>query len=205
MRSRGRSPPRNNLKMAFRDSVAQLGLVTPWDDSIQAAANGEWERIALIKGIISQESQWNEKAIRREPQLNDASYGLMQVLLKTAQGIDPTMSPALLLDGPTNIRVGSQYLDSAMARWPILTDAVSAYNGGHPLKQADGSYANQAYVNAVMQYFVYYQNNLEGAAVTGSTDIPAGAPTADSIMSAGGIGMGLAFAAALFLWKRQRA
>ncbi|MEK6943113.1 MAG: N-acetylmuramoyl-L-alanine amidase [Nanoarchaeota archaeon] len=40
----------------------------------------------LTKAIIEKESSWKPDAIRQEPKLNDASYGLMQILGGTAKG-----------------------------------------------------------------------------------------------------------------------
>jgi soluble lytic murein transglycosylase-like protein len=135
--------------------------------------------VALIKAIIGQESQFNPKAYRAEPQINDASRGLMQLLAGTAKALGYSGAADGLYDPTTNIGLGTKYLadllnNAASNGWGIES-AVSAYNAGGSADRAgdgkrstsrkdgttDGSvlapFVNQAYVNAVMKNYQYFQ------------------------------------------------
>src|SRR3954468_198549 len=74
--------------------------------------------VALIKAMIAQESGFRPNAYRAEVAANDASRGLMQLLLATArgEGYDGNAGDATQLTGlfnpSTNIEYGTSYLAS---------------------------------------------------------------------------------------------
>lgn len=81
----------------------------------------------IIISIIAHESHWNSRAISNDK--ND--YGLMQVRARFV-----TISPERLLDGSTNIMVGSAFLDSSVKfctkflnREPLIEESLSCYQG----------------------------------------------------------------------------
>jgi hypothetical protein len=89
--------------------------------------------------IASIESSFDPAAVRQEPRINDASYGLMQVLTKTAAwlnglGYDAFDGTAEALATPE----GSMYFGCAYLHWlrnykgAVQPDGfvVAAYNGG---------------------------------------------------------------------------
>ena len=147
--------------MAFRLSVAQTGLHSPWDDLIYAMAGGDLSTIALIKGIISTESEWNPGAINP----SDPSYGLMQILLGPG-GPFPTVRADDLLDPSTNITLGSTFIMDLLRRYGS-PGAIAAYNAGSPRLNAAGQYVNsrgdtmvQAYVDSVLTYQTWFLNQM---------------------------------------------
>jgi soluble lytic murein transglycosylase-like protein len=88
-----------------------------------------------IKAVITQESSYDPNAYRAEPSINDASYGLMQILYKTAQGLGYAGIPEGLYDPDTNIMLGTKLLSSLRLQWGDNVQAVySAYNSGSGTK-----------------------------------------------------------------------
>jgi len=92
---------------------------------------------AFLKAVIAQESRFNPAASRSEPQLHDASAGLMQILYSTAKdkGYRGTFgSPADLtglFDPAINVEFGARYLRDCLARTSAHANAASMYNGGY--------------------------------------------------------------------------
>lgn len=86
-----------------------------------------------IKAVIMTESSGDPRAYRAEPQINDASYGLMQLLLKTARGLGYVGAADGLYDPAVNIDLGTKLL----AQWrrtqgDDFQAVYSAYNSGKP-------------------------------------------------------------------------
>ena len=124
---------------------------------------------ALIKAVIGAESQFVPSAYRAEPQIGDASYGLMQLLYGTAKLLGYTGATSGLYDPTTNIRLGTRFLadliKTADKRGYSVDSAISAYNAGFSAERpgdgkrtTDGSspFVNQAYVDRVVSYANYY-------------------------------------------------
>lgn len=89
-------------------------------------------RPELIKAIIAAESAFNEKATRGEPQLGDASIGLMQVLYSTAKRLGFPGTITELYRPDANLYNGTKYLDELLKQTGGNVDAaISAYNGGY--------------------------------------------------------------------------
>lgn len=112
--------------MLFPNEDAYDGIIRPMAAQQRVPA-------ALVKAVIAHESRFVPTAIRGEPQLNDASRGLMQLLFATARdelGFNGT--PDALFNPGVNIPLGVRYLakqrDRAGGDW---AGAVSAYNGGY--------------------------------------------------------------------------
>jgi soluble lytic murein transglycosylase-like protein len=141
----------------FRQATADLGLFTVWDDLIRAETDNASEAW-LVKAIIATESAWNPSAVNP----HDPSYGLMQVLLGS-RGPYPDVSADQLLDPSTNIILGTRFLKSLISRYGSTSDAISAYNAGHPLRNLSaGGFTNQDYVDTVQTYWTYYLNASAG-------------------------------------------
>lgn len=91
-----------------------------------------------VLAIIQIESSFDPSAYRAEPQLDDASRGLMQILYKSAQDRGYRGAPDGLYDPATNILYGVRhlvwgyrYLDSKLPGAGVGLDQwVGAYNAG---------------------------------------------------------------------------
>lgn len=143
-----------------------------FDAEILRAANATGVSVAVLKGLIGVESAFKNKAFRAEPQINDASRGLMQILYRTAKAVGYKGTEDGLFDPAMNTLYGAKFLRDLLVKYKNLPDAVASYNMGHPrpaskttptiikiygTPQPDWKYANQPYVNRVMAYIAYYQ------------------------------------------------
>ena len=106
---------------------------TPYFDSIWRWSQTYGVPVAWVEGVIQTESGWNPQAYRAEPQIHDASYGLMQVLYSTARGLGYTGSPDGLFDPDTNIQLGTKLMGQLIAQYgDDILRVYSAYNSGKP-------------------------------------------------------------------------
>lgn len=124
---------------------------------------------ALVKAIIKNESNFNPMAYRHEPHINDTSWGLMQVLLKTAREVsgNKNLTATELIKPEINIDIGTKYIAKQLVRYgQSIKDAIAAYNAGSARKTITGSYINQDYVNKVYSSYVIYKGT---AMLGGST------------------------------------
>lgn len=84
-----------------------------------------------IKAVIEVESSWNPQAFRAEPQIQDASWGLMQILDRTARGLGFAGDPLTLFDPGINIDLGAKLLGQLRSRYgDDFRRIYSAYNSG---------------------------------------------------------------------------
>lgn len=106
-----------------------------YDTAVQAAVSRVRSAVtpSLVKAVIAVESGFNPKAYRAEPHIGDASRGLMQLLFRTATGLQGWQgAPQDLYDPALNVRLGTQYLtDRIRAHGGDVLAGVSAYNNGH--------------------------------------------------------------------------
>lgn len=129
---------------------------------------------ALILSHIKTESAFNPNAYRFESALNTASYGLLQILLTTAQSLDPAATPELLYDPSYNISLGTALMAKNLARYggDISAEAAS-YNAGSAMIGANGEFVNskglnnvQKYVDKILNGYDYYSKWLGNGAQT---------------------------------------
>lgn len=117
------------------------GRLTP-DEAVQLInqVNSE-EGLGLDAGDILAtmivESSLDPTAYRYEIGVNDASYGLMQVLSRTARDMGYSGDPSGLYDPLTGTRIGMRYvrwvqdyLRGRLGRDPSWDEWTSGYNGG---------------------------------------------------------------------------
>ncbi|TAN55364.1 MAG: lytic transglycosylase domain-containing protein [Magnetospirillum sp.] len=104
---------------------------------INAVEFGGWFDPADVLAVIQIESSFQPTAYRAEPQIGDASYGLMQVLYSTASDRGYGGDPAGLFDPEVNIRIGMaqllwswQFLSSRMRAAPSKEQWIGSYNAG---------------------------------------------------------------------------
>jgi len=90
----------------------------------------------LIFATIMIESGGNTNAIRHEPRINDASYGLGQILYGTARGLGFKGTPAELYNPEVNIDLIGKYHRRNMDKYGNLSpqELTTAYNTGSPYK-----------------------------------------------------------------------
>jgi soluble lytic murein transglycosylase-like protein len=117
-----------------------------YDQIIQAASVNYGVAVPLIKAVIMTESSFNPNAYRAEPAINDGSYGLMQLLFRTAVWLgvlpnDPNRANELF-DPVKNIDGGTRYLAKLQAKYENVDDIYAAYNSGAVRKNAAGEYVN---------------------------------------------------------------
>jgi soluble lytic murein transglycosylase-like protein len=136
-----------------------------YDDIITPIAAQVGVPVPLIKGIIAQESGFNPNAtnLSGPDGARGGAFGLMQMTLTTATGMGFSGPDAGLLDPTTNLTLGIHFLsycfEQADGNWAA---AAACYNGGRA--KGDGTFTDQAYVVAVLQYAEQYG----GQAVTSS-------------------------------------
>lgn len=99
----------------------------------------------LIFATIMIESGGDTNAIRNEPRINDASYGLGQILYGTARGIGFRGQPSELFDPETNIDLIGKYHRRNLDHYKNLTpqELTTAYNTGSPYKKALPGHINK--------------------------------------------------------------
>lgn len=131
----------------------------------------------LIDAMIHVESSWNPWAIRYEPKfdylenvakfarqksgaffdtetvMQKCSFGLMQVMGGTARWMGFVGPLPSLLDPEVSIHMGIRVFLRRAVKYPKLEDQVAAYNAGSIIKNLNGSYKNQAYVDKVMEVY----------------------------------------------------
>lgn len=121
---------------------------------------------SMIKAVIAQESAFNPRADREEPQINDRSRGLMQLLERTARALGYAGPIDGLYDPARNIEFGTKLLAEnhrqARGNWDV---ALSAYNAGFSSirpwdakRTPQGDMINKDYVARVQgnrTYFTY--------------------------------------------------
>ena len=138
-----------------------LGVVRVTPESLEslvvAMANKYGVDPNFVKATIKQESNWDVNASRYEQHLGDTSWGLMQVLLKTAKSTlgNDKLTIQDLLRPEINIEAGTKFLGILLNRTGNQSDASAAYNAGS-VKMNDGKYVNQDYVDGVRRYYAMY-------------------------------------------------
>lgn len=99
----------------------------------------------LIFATIMIESGGNPRAIRHEPRIKDASYGLGQILYGTARGLGYRGTAEGLYDPATNIDLIARYHRRNLTTYGHLTaqQLTTAYNTGSPYKKPLAGHLNK--------------------------------------------------------------
>lgn len=144
---------------------------------IEAAAQSFGIPLGVAFGLVAQESGFNASAIGD----GGRSFGLVQMQLTTARGLGFQGTGQQLLDPSTNVTLGMRYLSDQVRRAGSIEGGLSAYNGGYRpssgygAPRADGTYANQSYVTAVLGKAAYFDAYLAEQGTASSTTQTAGA------------------------------
>lgn len=116
-----------------RASVWLLGkLQRPYDLRllVEMEAEAQGVRKDLAVAMVEQESAWNPAAVRNEPRINTASYGLFQILPGTAKACPGQPGAAELLHPVVNVQCGLYLMKQYLDRTKSTHRALMAYNGG---------------------------------------------------------------------------
>lgn len=97
-----------------------------------------WFLPSEVMAFVQIESAFRPHAYRYEPRLKEASFGLMQVLASTAEGIDPSLTdPARMYDPKTGLRIGMRVaraywdqLEKRLGQEPTYEEWCDSYNRG---------------------------------------------------------------------------
>lgn len=103
-------------------------------------------------------------SIPKEYRSNNLAYtslGLMQVLPGTAYWLGYEGPPEGLYDPETNIYYGTKFLLILIRKYRYQKKVISAYNGGHPLINSNGTYRNAIYIGYVVRKYKQYKRNAE--------------------------------------------
>lgn len=90
---------------------------------------------------------------------NGVSYGVSQIKIATAKGVDPNISISDLENPRRNLTVAAKHLKQLMKRYKDYRLASAAYNAGS-LRYSDGHLINKEYVNKVMTNYYAYQKRF---------------------------------------------
>jgi soluble lytic murein transglycosylase-like protein len=97
---------------------------------VEAEARAQGVRPELAVAMVEQESAWNPAAIRNEPKIQTASYGLFQVLPESAKACPGKPGAAELLHPVANVKCGLHLMRTYLDRTKSTHKALMAYNGG---------------------------------------------------------------------------
>jgi hypothetical protein len=140
-----------------------------FDSLIHSIASRHGVDPFLVKAVIAAESSFDPRAFRNEPQIKDASRGLMQTLYATARDMGYTGAPDGLFDPATSIEYGTRYLKRQLLRYSGDTArAVAAYNSGTAYVR-NGAFVNQPYVDRVMRFYASFRGGPGGEAEKDAT------------------------------------
>jgi hypothetical protein len=129
----------------------------------------------LLAAIVQTESGGNKNAARFEPdykylvvpdkyareqgisQLTElmfqkTSWGLAQIMGGVAREHGFQGSLIELVEPELNLTLACKHIQKLSNRWKDRADFIAAYNAGSPVKQLDGKYKNQQYVDKVLNY-----------------------------------------------------
>lgn len=160
-----------------------------WDSVIQQASI-KWQVPEVwIRAVIDTESSWDPNAYRAEPQINDASYGLMQLLVRTARGLGFAGDAEDLYDPAINIDLGTKLLGDLRSRYgDDFRRIYSAYNSGKP-----DLYRTSSGVGKNVSRAVHALERYLTEAVTAVTASP----------TTSGVGL-LLFGVLLWVWAKRK-
>lgn len=89
------------------------------------------------------------------------SWGLVQVMGGVARELGHKESLLKLLDPELGLKYGCMQLKRIAKRYSERSDIIASYNAGSPVKNLDGNYKNQQYVDKVTGYLIALNQTFE--------------------------------------------
>jgi len=146
----------------------------PWN-LIEDVSDAENVPANLLGAIVQTESSNNKWAVRfeahykwlhrtkdfaRDNGITEAtetvmqmtSFGLCQVMGAVARELGLKGTMFQLLDEKTNLEIAAKLIKRLASRYKERDDIIAAYNAGSPIKNINGLYRNQTYVDKVNMY-----------------------------------------------------
>lgn len=164
-----------------------MGNSSQFDQLIWQVASRHGVDQYFVKAVVAAESNFNPDAFRAEPRIDDASYGLMQTLYRTAKDMGFTGPKEGLFDPATSVEYGTRYLAYQLRRYDgRLPYAAAAYNAGTAFINSAGRFSNQGYVDRVMGFYKQFggggsaQESEVSSGVRLRTDLPQLGPVPSS-------------------------
>jgi hypothetical protein len=100
--------------------------------------------------------------LNTEKMAQSHSYGLLQVMGATARDLGYAGYLHLLCDRSLGLELGCKFLAKKKNKYPDLKDMISSYNAGTPRKDSSNHYANQQYVDTVLQHYEALKGESHG-------------------------------------------
>lgn len=153
-----------------------------FDSAVLRESKAQGVPVVLIKAVIGTESSFNPDAFREEKTaagvLWDTSYGLMQLLFRTAVALgfpDDRTQYLKLMNPDVNIHFGTMLLKQLMGRYGNNPkDIYAAYNAGKVYKNDAGLYTNSkgdtavnARVERFWKIYLYFVEKEMGGPIVG--------------------------------------
>ena len=156
----------------------------PWD-VIEDVADAENVPATIIAALVQTESSGNRFAIKFEPgykylfktrenaqdnKITEAtetvmqmtSFGLTQIMGAVARELGLKGTIFQLLEPETNLTYCAKLLKRLAKKYTQRDDLIAAYNAGSAIKNMDGQYKNQQYVDKVNGYLADIQASQKG-------------------------------------------
>ena len=86
-----------------------------------------------------------------ETHLQMFSYGPLQVMGSVARELGYSAALNLLCTPNLGILYGCRKLQACVRKYPDISEAISSYNAGTPVRNPDGYFQNKSYVDLVNQ------------------------------------------------------
>lgn len=146
----------------FKKYGTVYGVDWKWLKAIAMNESSLGQVASVARGIA------NPNDVEGSKSYDGLSWGLMQVTIKTAQGMDPAATPQKLNNPEYSIKLGAQYVKQLKSMFSVLelryTEwVIKSYNQGpgNTRSEMRGVIANPKWHDHVQEYWARFQRNLE--------------------------------------------
>lgn len=118
---------------------------------------------AMLRAIVRTESNWDPNAVNDTggDAARGGAYGLGQMTLKTALGLDSTATAARLLEPLYNLDICAKLIAANMALGPSDVDVICRYNSGKSWANAP-TFTRADYLPRVTKWLTLYRTQSKG-------------------------------------------